>query len=630
MQTTWAPRLLFCCGGVLLLGIMYFVPPTQTGDSFEYHFTLQAWFNHGSPDVRAADVDDLAALMESHHCPAIRPALSGYYCFVPSATGDYYGCHFWLYALCGVPAKWVLCVTGGNETTALQLTNGLIFLLALYWVLFHAAASLWTRLTFVGLSAVTPVIWYLRWSTPEVLTWSLVLLALSLATSRKYVWAAACAALAATQNPPVLFLAGSIAVFSLRERSWKLTLFTGAAVLLAFLPNACYLLVFHHFNPIDGMGGVSPRFISWARTWSFFMDFNVGLLPYVPVLLLLAGWATFRSLRTRSLLGLGVWAVILAMVLTCELISNWNCGAALMMRYAVWVVPPLAWLAAEYLPRGRRSGLAVAGAVALHGLLLFQHDGTDNNNCARQTPLASFILTKAPALYFPEMEIFGERQLGKDGIGYPEYLPIPFVTPRGKVTKLLVDAESLDRLGDEFRIDPAYLATVRQKYHDRRGLFFLTPPSGKVWARPVADRIAALSHIRLAVTRVPERVTSPQVSLRVTVSNHARVSFLGRDLAPGPNGFPTPLTVSYQLEKDGRVVSRDQNLRSLIPHSRVKPGETVRVPVQVELPREKGRYVLKVLPVLEGIAWGTTPLQFQVNVLDGSSQSYSAELSRSS
>src|SRR5262249_46540346 len=36
-------HLLFVLGGVLLLVILYFVRPTRTGDSFEYHFVLQAW-----------------------------------------------------------------------------------------------------------------------------------------------------------------------------------------------------------------------------------------------------------------------------------------------------------------------------------------------------------------------------------------------------------------------------------------------------------------------------------------------------------------------------------------------------------------------------------------------------------
>src|SRR5262249_16974843 len=156
--------------------------------------------------------------------------------------------------------------------------------------LFRGTAPRRFRLLFAGLSAVTPVVWYLRWSTPEVFTWSLVVFALSLTSSRKYVWGAVCAALAATQNPPVLFMAGAVAVLSLRERKLTLTLATGAAVCLAFVPNGFYLVVFHCFNPINGMGGVSTRFISWERTWGFFTDLNHGLLPYVPVLLLLMGY----------------------------------------------------------------------------------------------------------------------------------------------------------------------------------------------------------------------------------------------------------------------------------------------------------------------------------------------------
>jgi hypothetical protein len=64
----------------------------------------------------------------------------------------------------------------------------------------------------------------------------------------------------------------------------------------------------------------------------------------------------------------------------------------------------------------------------------------------------------------------------------PAALPAAYVTLDGRVTKILVDASTLQRLPTTFRMAPAYFRQVCREYAGRRGPFYLTPPSGSVRA----------------------------------------------------------------------------------------------------------------------------------------------------
>src|SRR5207253_2124894 len=110
------------------------------------------------------------------------------------------------------------------------------------WVaLFRNPAPEWERALFAGLAAVGPALWYLRWPHPEIFTWAFVLISLVLLRRREYPQAAASAAIAALQNPPVVFLALLAVGLSLRERRLRLTAAAAGAASCALLPCVFYL-----------------------------------------------------------------------------------------------------------------------------------------------------------------------------------------------------------------------------------------------------------------------------------------------------------------------------------------------------------------------------------------------------
>src|SRR5437660_5077582 len=96
--------LFFLAGLVLFCGFL-FVTPIRTGDAYEYFAVTEAWFNHGSPDVRQGDLDTLALLLEANGIAPIPSRVAELGISVPSPKGYSFGIHFWLYPLSAVPAK---------------------------------------------------------------------------------------------------------------------------------------------------------------------------------------------------------------------------------------------------------------------------------------------------------------------------------------------------------------------------------------------------------------------------------------------------------------------------------------------------------------------------------------------
>ena len=86
--------------------------------------------------------------------------------------------------------------------------------------------------------------------------------------------------------------------------------------------------------------------------------------------------------------------VIFLMILASETTTNWNSGCAGMMRYGVWVVPLLAWLAVAHQPRVPGSSRLVVAGIALQALLVWQYQG--RCSYVRMTPLATLVLSHAP------------------------------------------------------------------------------------------------------------------------------------------------------------------------------------------------------------------------------------------
>ena len=392
----------------VLIAWMAMRTPMALGDSGEYLLTLEAFANHGTPDVRAEDAITLGQA-------AARWPIRGSFGDVwkqtrASRSGRVYTWHFWAYSLAVLPMKLLLRAPGGNELAAPQIANAL-FLVAAAWFVFLApwldrgVAFWWSLLSVIG-----PPAWFCVWPHTEVFTFALVTVAVACAMGGRFIPATAALAIASTQNAPLAPLAVVMALIAVTRsrRSGRRIALAVAAVLPAFLPTVFYLM---NFGRPSIMLGESADFhsVSLTKAVSLLLDLNIGLLPYIPGVVALAFVALAVAPGRERLAVAACWAAFFAGALGASAGIVWNFGTSGPSRYALWLSPFLIASAAQ-LARMRwgaatlAATLAVQAAVVVTRLPRWGEDDHDRHSYA-----ATFVLKRWPARYNPHPDVFLDR-----------------------------------------------------------------------------------------------------------------------------------------------------------------------------------------------------------------------------
>lgn len=471
--------------------------PVLTGDAREYTLTAEAFANHLSPELRDKDIQSIRGSFAQDFQEDLPDQPFG---FFPSNTGKLYSYHFWLYSLSTLPAQFVLKWAGADRLRAFAWTNLAFYLSALWGIAGFFRGSRAQKLTFLGLSALNPALFYLGWSHPEVWSFALVTLSLVCFSRRNLPAAALFAALAATQNPPLIFLAGFYILVRLWEMRRNFRVGQAVAVCLAGAPAlAPMLFYYYHFgtpNLILQTGMADPKLASLTRLADLYLDLNMGMLPYIPLALCAAFVLWIVSLWRRKMgPSLGLAPVLLMMSLACLQTANWNHGAAGLNRYAVWHLPLIFYLFSDLLPLRRLAGRGLAVAsVATQAAILLAMGPVPYMNFS---PLARWVVERDPAIYNPDPEVFAERSLGRELYcetclkGYQPYL---FLDSQGNVRKILADAAHLEHLAEE-KPEFAIHGKITLPAGSNDGLAYVNlPPGVMVLAPEKGNRISVFKN----------------------------------------------------------------------------------------------------------------------------------------
>jgi hypothetical protein len=463
--------------------------PMLLGDGWEYYYQVETLYSHASPEIRPEDEAHVRAACGRHGWKDDAPSAYAYFTARPNVPGPMYPLHFWAYALSAVPARAILDRVGVDELACLQIVNVWWCLFGVTAILFFGSGSLFRRLVLAGLTAVGPPYFYWQYTGAELYTYGLMTAALVAVGRRWYPAAALLAALASFQNAPAGLLCGAAVLMAAAHRQWRSAALTFVAAAVSFLPFIFYKTVFDNWNPLTGFTDTSR--ISWVRAWSQVADLNQGLLPYVPFLVILGALGVVGLALRRSVDGLLVAASLVGMSMVTQTHINWNSATIGVQRYLVWMLPVLAWLAVEGVWPNRWGRVALVIGIVAHALLMEYNPGRGDGT---HTPFTQWALDNHPQLYVePEPEMFVERTLIRDGAevvngvpiyprppGQPPVLPFGYVAPDGRVTKLLVDAESVERLPQRYEVTPEYLEEVRGRVAGRSRPIYVHPPPGAV------------------------------------------------------------------------------------------------------------------------------------------------------
>ncbi len=438
------------------------VPPRVVGDGAEYLVVAEAWSRHATPDLRPGDREAVRQLLDVEGLPGgerLRevPEVAG-------RDGRAYGIHFWGYSLATLPVRWVLGWLDVGALRAPQVTNALLLVAAFGLALYRSPAPDGARHTLAALTVLSPALWFVMWPHPEVFSFALTTAALVWRASGRRGLAVTAAALASTQNPPLVLLALALLVEAAREarrtrEPWRL--WAALGLLPALAP--CLFSLWQFETPsLLTRGSVSPANLSLRRTLELVVDPNLGLLPYAPVVVVSSLVAAIRA-GGRSL----AWALALPVAFLCTATCNWNSGTSGPARYAVWIYPLILW---GFVHPGRGGAdhhtfrwRGLAGiAIVSQALLVASRGGMEPRvDYLRHSAVARLLLDHWPSLYNPSYEIFGERtRRAEEPFPGPEPILYRF---RGQCRKALAQKRHLALLRTECGHDPRNVAELRER-----------------------------------------------------------------------------------------------------------------------------------------------------------------------
>jgi len=437
-------------------------PPRVVGDGAEYLLVAEAWFRHATPDLRPGDREAVRQLLDAESLPGgerLRdvPEVAG-------RDGRAYGIHFWGYSLTTLPVRWALGWVGMGPLRAPQVTNALLLLAAFGLALYKSPGPEGARHTLAALTALSPALWFVLWPHPEVFSFALTTAALVWHAATHRGLAVTAAALASTQNPPLILLALALSVEAARE-AWRTREPRRVRAAFGLLPALvpCLFALWQFGTPsLLTRGSVSPSNLSLRRTLELVVDPNIGLLPYAPVVVIGSFVAAMRA-GGRSL----AWALALPMAFLCTATCNWNSGTSGPARYAVWIYPLVLW---GFVHPGRHGtdhrrfrwcGLAGV-AIASQALLVASRGGMEPRmDYLRHSAVARLLLDHWPGLYNPSYEIFVERTRRREE-PFPGPAPILY-RYRTTCRKALAQKRHLSLLRAQCGREPSNVAELRER-----------------------------------------------------------------------------------------------------------------------------------------------------------------------
>lgn len=462
----------FFIGAILLLlgNIIILKPnPPICGDGYEYMLMTESILNHASFEARLSDIKsirdkfikrdrfDQGKYFSNYERLIQNKTYADGYGYFRGNNGKYYSYHFWLYPLLNVPALWLTDIIGKPPSLSFPITNSLIILSALFFILYRSSLTKWQKIFITAFYLLGGTTFYLNWSHPEVFTTSFLLVGLILALDRKFISAAFLFALAAQQNPPL----GLLALMALfigayfqylehdKKRAFNFVLQTVAILAILTLSPLFYYAFFHTFNLIDKSGFADIHLISLKRLFSFYFDINQGMIVGIPWLFIILP-ATFvfafknqKKLNNKFLPAIAYLVSAFVIAIPTFSTTNWNAGLSVFMRYAYWAAMPLALTITSLLPllSIKAQKILVSLFILGQGLWVIQYgiDGHRSVFCSKNTNLASFFIKHHPRYYNPIPEIFLERGCGRENANPDK---VYFYVYKKKVVKILANANN--------------------------------------------------------------------------------------------------------------------------------------------------------------------------------------------
>lgn len=587
----------------LLLIFTAVIKPQIYGDGFEYTYIMQAFDNHLSPDVNYKDISDAQVILKNNGISQFPNMHSG---FFKSYSGKMYSYHFWLYPFLCFLVKLLLKFLGLNQFRAFQITNVILFLASLWIVYYYMNIDKKKKYAFISLLSINPIIWYLIWTHPEVFCYSLVVMSIAMYTRNKFKMAMMFSAIASMQNPPLLIL-NAIYLFKYYKMyhnniSLRESLLALLSCFPIVVPSIFYYINFGTLNLITKSGGAGIKYITFQKVYDQIFDFNMGLFPYFPLIIVLMMIFIIKDIIHKNFKGLILPFAILMIIVLSDQTNNWNSDCSGIMRYNTWLIPIILYYIVSKIDLHKKIHKDILIASFIFQIIIISICGglICRLSYVKFNPAVKLVLNNFPWLYSPEYETFAERTLGTE-TNYIDRIPIVY-SSNGNVTKILTDYNGFKKSEGEFDIkDSVYLNKAKDnlKKNDNK-VKYVNFRKGVIKLKEdtiLQSKEDFKSSIQLIGDSNKTVKPSESFATQFVIINKSGKTWINKNISSGKY-----IAVAYHvLDSKGNMINYD-GMRTILP-AIINPDEQINIKANAIAPEKSGKYVLEFDLLQEQVSW---------------------------
>lgn len=416
MKTFTAILALFLAG-FTLAAVLTSPAPAPAGDICEYYGMTQTLLTHGSLDLRTQDIQSLETTLNA-------PYYQQWYCYTKARNGQRYPIHFPAYSMIATPVRAILQALHVDPLKTFAVVNLIGTAIIALLIITQIITPDLGVLTITILIATSPLLSFITWPGPDLLTMMLLLYGILCVLVRKYRVAFFVLAVSSWASQPLVvpaLFAGLLMITNQKDTHNLRSQLMGAAIGLAILsvPYIYNVTVFGTLTPWTTL----PDW--WTQTYGFgipniragkvieqWFDLNIGVFWYAPVLTL-SGLAALVYAARKHLLWLGMCIVTILTLLAYQTNPAWHYGTAGFgpSRHAIALIPFLI-AAVAWNIRKKSLWMICVGLILVSQMSIL----SINNyifpiftNTLVHSPMAQYVLNHWPALYNPTPEIFVDR-----------------------------------------------------------------------------------------------------------------------------------------------------------------------------------------------------------------------------
>lgn len=460
---------------VILVSILLYTliaTPIRHGDGHEYSLTVKAIRFQLSPKItdniiikRINDIQKYSNVgYDSKSLENLRDIIekkqSNFHGIYRDKNGDYFGYHFFTYALCVALIEFIMEGFQFNRLGSFQVTNALAIIITVQVIFKITRFNAAQKIQFIFVFLTSGVIFYLQWTHPEVFLFCLILICASALLTNNFYYSIISIGLAASQTISLIALVPFIIMYFIVKNRHKLTvrvlwrhgIMISLCVISALSSAIFYYVKFGVASIITNIPYlIDYQFISINHLISVYCDLDQGLWvgsPWLCTALIMSILSLARKGAKSNEYWEMISIIVMSLLVTIPILphSSVNSGSSVFQRYALWAGAPFAaWVGIRggVQVGGRFAGLLQVGAVgwvALWGGPLAAEDYLVFK------PWTNMLLTYLPSFYVGEPGVFFARASGVSsgrGFGFGDWdvrgnTAVGFVDSRGLITKLLI------------------------------------------------------------------------------------------------------------------------------------------------------------------------------------------------